>query len=62
MDTKRILTSATCIKAERHGDTLLCIPKSSDLRLLLLYDVNDATVAGHLGFNKPYAALRRFAF
>jgi transposase InsO family protein len=47
---------------ERHGDTLLCIPKSSDLRLLLLHDVHDATIAGHLGFDKTYAALRRFAF
>lgn len=47
---------------ERHGDTLLCIPKSSDLRLHLLHDVHDATIAGHLGFDKTYAALRRFAF
>jgi len=47
---------------ERHGDSLLCIPKSSDLRLLLLHDVHDATIAGHLGFDKTYAALRRFAF
>jgi hypothetical protein len=27
---------------ERHGDSLLCIPKSSDLRHLLLHDVHDA--------------------
>jgi transposase InsO family protein len=47
---------------ERHGDTLLCIPQSSDLRLLLLHDVHDAAIAGHLGFDKTYAALRRFAF
>jgi transposase InsO family protein len=47
---------------ERHGDTLLCIPKSSDLRLLLLHDVHDAAIAGHFGFDKTYAALRRLAF
>jgi transposase InsO family protein len=47
---------------ERHGDTLLCIPKSSDLRLLLLHDVHDAAIAGHLGFDKTYATLRRLAF
>jgi hypothetical protein len=47
---------------ERHGDTLLCIPKSSDLRLLLLYDVYDAAIADHFGFDKTYAALRHLAF
>lgn len=47
---------------KRHGDSLLCIPKSSDLRFLLLHDVHDAAIAGHLGFDKTYAALRRFAF
>jgi hypothetical protein len=45
-----------------HGDTLLCIPKSSDLRFLLLHDFHDAAIAGHLGFDKTYAALHRVAF
>lgn len=47
---------------ERHGDTLLCIPKFSDLRRLLLYDIHDAAIAGHLGFDKTYATLRRLAY
>ena len=46
----------------RHGDLLLCIPKSSELRQLVLHDVHDATIAGHLGFDKTYAALRRLVF
>ena len=47
---------------ERHDDTLLCIPKFSDLRLLLLHDVHNAAIAGHLGFDKTYTTLRRLAY
>ena len=46
----------------RKGHTLACIPKKSDIRLSLLHDAHDSAIAGHLGFDKTYDALRRTVY
>ena len=46
----------------RNGTTLVCIPRKSDIRLSLLHDAHDSAIAGHLGFEKTYDALRRSVY
>jgi hypothetical protein len=46
----------------RRGDTLVCIPQKSDIRLSLLHDAHDSAIAGHLGFDKTYDAIRRSVY
>lgn len=46
----------------RKGQTLLCIPNNSDLRLTLLHDAHDSLIAGHLGFDKTYDTIRRSVY
>ena len=46
----------------RKGITLVCIPQKSDIRLSLLHDAHDSAIAGHLGFDKTYDALRRSVY
>ena len=45
-----------------RGQSLLCIPDNSDLRLALLHDAHDSAIAGHLGFDKTYNFLRRLVY
>jgi transposase InsO family protein len=44
------------------GSIRLCVPQDPTLRTLLLHDHHDAPIAGHLGFDKTYDALRRTYF
>jgi RNase H-like domain found in reverse transcriptase/Reverse transcriptase (RNA-dependent DNA polymerase)/Integrase zinc binding domain/Chromo (CHRromatin Organisation MOdifier) domain/Retroviral aspartyl protease len=46
----------------RNDTTLVCIPRKSDIRLSLLHDAHDAAIAGHLGFEKTYDAVRRSVY
>ena len=41
------------------GSVRLCVPRDSTLRSQILHDHHDAPIAGHLGFDKTYDALRR---
>jgi hypothetical protein len=46
----------------QRGQTLVCIPDSSDIRLSLLHDAHDSAIAGHLGFDKTYSSLHRTVY
>jgi len=47
---------------ERHGQSVLCIPRKSDIRLSLLHDAHDSVTAGHFGFDRTFEILRRSVY
>jgi hypothetical protein len=55
-----LIDGLLCIS--RRGNTLVCIPQKSDIRLSLLHDAHDSAIAGHLGFDKTYNALSRTVY
>jgi hypothetical protein len=47
---------------EHHGQSVLCIPRKSDIHLSLLHDTHDSVTASHFGFDQTFEILQHLVY